>query len=89
MITIPPAARGPHSMGDLLGPSGLLEASLNESNRQQMYQNVKCYIIHWNLYAKRVSKPSIFSTSHLLFFYPSTLHFLFPPPQKFFIEVFL
>jgi len=30
-------------MGDRLGPSGLLKASLNESNRQQMHQNVKLY----------------------------------------------
>jgi len=32
-INLPPAARGPHGMGDLLGPSGLLKASLNEPDR--------------------------------------------------------
>jgi hypothetical protein len=86
-LFLPPAARGPHGMGDQLGPSGLLKASLNESNRQQMYQNLKCYIIHWNLYTKRVSKPSIFLTSDLLNF------FLFPGPvqhlQKLFINILL
>ena len=40
---MPPAARGPHGMGDRLGPSGLLKASLNESNRQQMPRNVNLY----------------------------------------------
>ena len=40
---MPPAARGPHGMGDRLGPSGLLKASLNESNRQQMLRNVNLY----------------------------------------------
>ncbi len=40
---MPPAARGPHGMGDRLGPSGLLKASLNESDRQKMHQNVKLY----------------------------------------------
>jgi hypothetical protein len=69
---LPSATREPHGMGGRLGPSGLLKASLNESNRQQIHQNVKCYIIHWNLYTKRVSKPSIFLTSYLLNF------FLFP-----------
>jgi hypothetical protein len=81
--------RGPHGMGDRLGPSGLLKASLNESNRQQIHQNVKCYIIHWNLYTKRVSKPSIFLTSYLLNFLSSQLlSFPLDPPQKLFIEFF-
>ncbi len=31
-------------MGDRLGPSGLLKASLNESDRQEMQQNAGCYI---------------------------------------------
>jgi hypothetical protein len=42
---MPPAARGPHGMGDLLGPSGLLKASLNESKWQEMQQNFECHII--------------------------------------------
>jgi hypothetical protein len=47
-------------MGDLEGSSGLLKASLNESQRQQMHQNVKCNVIGEKLPARRVSKPSIF-----------------------------
>jgi len=87
IIYLPPAARGPHGMGDRLGPSGLLKASLNESNRQQIHQNAKCYIIHWNLYTKRVSKPSIFLTSYLLNFLSSQLlSFSLDPPQKLFIR---
>jgi hypothetical protein len=37
---MPPAASGPHGMGDLLGPSGFLKASLTEPNRWKMQQNV-------------------------------------------------
>jgi hypothetical protein len=64
-------------MGDLLGPSGLLKASLTEPNRQQMQQNVECYVIRKKLSAHRVSKPSIF----LLIFSPPTL-----PPFFFFLS---
>jgi hypothetical protein len=60
-------------MGDLLGPSGLLKASLNESHQQKMQPSSKCYVIYWNSYENRVSKPSIFLISHLLPFI-----FLFP-----------
>jgi hypothetical protein len=49
----------PHGMGDRLGPSGLLKASLTEPIQQGMQQSVECYIIHWNLHTKGVSKPSI------------------------------
>jgi len=40
--------------GRPIGTSGHLKASLNEPNRQEMHQNVECYILHWNLYAKGV-----------------------------------
>jgi hypothetical protein len=50
----------PHGMGDQLGPSGLLKASLNESHRQQMQQNIECHVIGKILLTNRVSKPSIF-----------------------------
>ena len=85
---LPPAARGPHGMGDLLGPSGLLKASLNEQYRQQLHQNVDSYIMHYNSLANRVSKPSTFLSSQLLSFHPSTLHRLIPlkHPQKLLIR---
>jgi radical SAM protein with 4Fe4S-binding SPASM domain len=35
-LTLPPAARGPHGMGDLLRPSAIEKASLNEPIRQEM-----------------------------------------------------
>jgi len=47
-------------MGDLEDPSGLLKASLNESQQQQMHQNVKCNVIGEKLSARQESKPSIF-----------------------------
>ena len=65
------------SLEKSVGPSGLLKASLNEQKLQKMQHDVEYYIIHWNLYTKRVSKPSIFSTSHLLPFHP-----LFFNPMK-------
>jgi hypothetical protein len=49
----------PHGMGDRLGPSGLLKASLTEPMRQEMQQNEGCYIIVKKLFIKRVSKPSL------------------------------
>ena len=67
-------------MGDRLGPSGLLKTSLNESSLQQIHQNVKFYIIHWNLYTKGVSKPSIFLTSYLL----NLSLFSLPPVKTFY-----
>jgi hypothetical protein len=48
-------------MGDPLGPSGLLKASLNEPNRQQLQHSIDCYIVHWNVHIKGVSKPSTLS----------------------------
>jgi hypothetical protein len=44
--TLPPAARGPHGMGDLLRPSAIEKASLNEPNRQKMQQNADNHIMH-------------------------------------------
>jgi ligand-binding sensor domain-containing protein/AraC-like DNA-binding protein len=89
--TLPPAARGPHGMGDLLGPSGLLKASLNEPKWQQMQQSIECHVNGEILSAHRVSKPSNsflkFLPSHLLPFYPSPLHFLIPPLKKLLIWV--
>jgi hypothetical protein len=32
--------QGPHGMGDLLWPTAILKASLNESKRQHTHQNV-------------------------------------------------
>jgi hypothetical protein len=86
---LPPAARGPHGMGDRSGPSGLLKASLNEPKQQQMQQNMEFHMIGKMLSAHRVSKPSIsflnFLTSYLLPFYPSNLHSS-PHLQKLFIR---
>jgi hypothetical protein len=55
-----------------------LKASLTESDRQEMQQNVECHTIYWNSHAHRVSKPSLdfltclfviwnFQTSQILF----------------------
>ncbi|MGD2091055.1 MAG: transglycosylase domain-containing protein [Candidatus Aminicenantes bacterium] len=85
-VCLPSATRGPHGMGDLLGPSVLLKASLKKSGRQKMQQNAECHVIGEKLSIKRVSKPSIFLTSHLLTFYPS---FFNPPLQKLLIDRFL
>jgi hypothetical protein len=77
-------------MGDLLGASGLLKASLNESHRQKLQPSSKGYVIYWNSHEKRVSKPSIFLISHLLIF--STSFFSPGPmkhPQKLLIDFFL
>ena len=86
------AARGPHGMdsGGPIGPTGHLKASLNEPIQQQMHQNIECHIIGENLPARRVSKPSIFLTSHLLnfsisFFFPWTVKHV-KHPQKLFIK---
>jgi hypothetical protein len=68
-LSLPPAARGPHGMGGLLGPSGLLKASLNEPKRQQMQQSIECHVIGEMLSAHRVSKPSNLLTSYLLNFF--------------------
>ncbi len=72
-LSLPPAARGPHGMGDLLGPSGLLKASLNEPKRQQMQQSIECHVIGKMLSAHWVSKPSNFLTS---FFSPGPVQHL-------------
>jgi hypothetical protein len=47
-----PSARGTYR------PFGPLKASLTESNRQEMQQDLACHIIYWNSHAQRVSKPS-------------------------------
>ena len=57
--------------GGPIRPSGLLKASLTESNRQKMNQTVESNINHMIYVVNRVSKPSYlphFSTSQLLFF---------------------
>jgi hypothetical protein len=48
----------PHGMGDLFRPSAIEKASLNEPNRQEMQQNVKCHSIIEKGVLKWVSKPS-------------------------------
>jgi hypothetical protein len=67
---MPSATRGPHGMGDPLGPSGLLKASLNESNRQQMHQNVKLYNSLEFVYKMGIEAFNLlnFLSSQLLFF---------------------
>jgi hypothetical protein len=45
-------------MGDLIRPSAIEKASLNEPARQKMKQNVDCYVIGDKFSAHRVSKPS-------------------------------
>jgi hypothetical protein len=55
-------------MGDLLGPSGLLKAYLNEPKRQQMKQNIGSHVICEMLSAHWISKPSNFLTLYLLNF---------------------
>jgi len=81
-LSLPPAARGPHGMGNQLGPSGLSKTSLNEPKRRQMQQSIVCKVIGKMLPAHRVSKSSNFLTSYLLNFY------LFPldPPKKLLIK---
>jgi len=71
-------------MGDLLGPSGLLKASLNEPKRQEMRQSIECNVIGEMLSAHWVSKPSNFSTS---FFFPWTMKHV-KHPQKLLIKLF-
>jgi hypothetical protein len=68
-LPLTPAAREPHGMGDLLGPLGLLKASLNEPKRRQMQQSIVCLVIGEMLSAHRVSKHSNFLTSNLLNFF--------------------
>jgi hypothetical protein len=69
-------------MGDLLGPSGLLKASLNEPKWQQMLQSIECHVIGEMLSARQVSKPSNFLTSYLLNFF-----FSLAPLQKLLIKL--
>ena len=68
--------QGPHGMGDLLRPSAIEKASLNEPVRQEMQQSVESYIMHYNSYSNRVSKPLAsfltFLPSHYLTFRPLT-----------------
>jgi hypothetical protein len=69
-------------MGDRLGPSGLLKASLNESKRQQMRQNVK--LLYNSL--EFVYKMGI-EAFNLLNFLSSQLLSFFPgPPEKNFLS---
>jgi hypothetical protein len=72
-------------MGDLLGPSGLLKASLNEPKQQQMHQSIKCYVIGEMLSAQRVSKPSNFLASYLLNFSSSTTHIYRHPSSTYYL----
>jgi hypothetical protein len=67
-------------MGDQLGPSGLLKASLNESNRQQMHQNVKLYNSWELVYKKGIEAFNLlnFLSSQLLSFSPGPVKH----PQK-------
>jgi hypothetical protein len=55
--------QGPHGMGDILSPTGLLMASLNESKQKQMQQSIECHVIGEMLSAHWVSKPSNFLSS--------------------------
>jgi hypothetical protein len=68
--------------GGPIRPFGPTEDFFKEPNRQEMLQNVVSQIMHYNLHANCVSKPSIallnFLPSHLLTFYPS----FFNPPHK-------
>jgi len=73
-------------MGDRLGPSGLLKASLTEPNQQEMQQDVKCHRMDWeDVYKMGIEAfnllnflPLIFSNS---FFSPGPVKHL----QKLFI----
>jgi hypothetical protein len=73
--------RRPHGMGDLLGPAGLLKASLNEPNRKKMKQKAEDHVKSRIYIVSRVSKPSILLTSDLPNFHISP-----GPPQNFLLE---
>jgi hypothetical protein len=67
-------------MGDRLGPSGLLKASLTELNRQQMHQNVKLYYSVEFVYKMGIEAFNLlnFLSSQLLSFSPGPVRH----PQK-------